>query len=165
MAQNETIKPWFKQFWLWFLLSVPIASVILSSIMVYVAVEGKDSLVSDNYYKDGMAINQTIEQDRLAKTLQLAPSLTIDSKGSVRVEMDTSKIPPQAFLTLKILHPTLKSDDVIIKLLPTANEFIGEVPAGMSGRRYIDLYSFDESWRIREEVDLPISDYVLNQSL
>lgn len=162
MSDNTPIKPWYKQNWLWFLLSVPIASVILSSIMVYVAVEGKDSLVSDNYYKDGMAINQTIEQDRLAKSLNLKPRLTISPDGIAEIKMDTSKIPPQAYLTLKILHPTLKSADVVVKLLPTESSFVADIPPNIEGRRYIDLYSFDETWRIREEVILPLSDFILN---
>ena len=163
MSDNSPIKPWYKQNWLWFVLSVPIASVILSSIMVYVAVEGKDSLVSDNYYKDGMGINQTIEQDRMAKNLNLQPKITISTDGQARVELDTSKLPAQAYLTLKILHPTIKADDVIVKLLPTEKAFVADVPQNLQGRRYIDLYSFDETWRIREEVTVPLSGFTLNK--
>lgn len=170
-ANNEALKPWFKQPWLWFLLSIPIASVILSSIMVTVAVLGRDSLVSDNYYKDGMAINQTIEQDQQAFTLGLAPALTIQN-NEVMLELNASSpVPPQPFLTLKLLHPTVSAKDVIIKLLPSGNGlFLGELPSELEGRRYLDLYAFDNSWRIREEVvlaaDQPaLKSYILNNHL
>lgn len=131
--------------------------------MVYVAVDGRDSLVSDNYYKDGMGINQTIEQDRLAKSLGLKPALTITRDGLIRIQFNVDDLPPQPFVTAKILHPTLKAEDVIVKLLPTEKAFIGEVPQNLEGRRYIDLYSYDESWRIRDEIMLPLSEFILNQ--
>lgn len=163
IATPEASRPWYKQPWLWFVLSVPIASVILSSIMVTVAVVGKDSLVSDNYYKDGMAINQTIEQDQLANTLGLQPVISMKST-EILLEMKSSdQITPQAFLTLKLLHPTVSAEDIIIKLLPSGNGlFIGELPKEIQGRRYLDLYAFDNSWRIREEIVAPFASIQLN---
>jgi len=155
--------PWYKQPWLWFVLSVPIASVILSSIMVSVAVIGQDSLVSDNYYKDGMGINQTIEQDRLAVQLNIVPTVTTKDK-TVIVNIQSEKMPIQAFLTLKLVHPTSSDKDITIRLLPTENGFIGDLPSAVKGRRYLDLYGFDQSWRIREEVYLPLSQHTLKPS-
>ena len=163
MNQDESSLPWYRQRWLWFVLSVPICSVILSSIMVYVAVVGKDSLVSDNYYKDGMEINQTIEQDELARTLSLAPVLSISKDGVASVQFSSNKLPAQPFVTLKILHPTVADNDVSVKLLPTERGYMGDIPQNLSGRRYIDLYAFDQSWRIREEVYLPVDSHTLNR--
>ena len=159
----EASRPWFKQPWLWFVLSIPIASVILSSIMVSVAVVGRDSLVSDNYYKDGMAINQTIEQDQLANALGLKPILNINGT-EVKLElMSTSDVPAQAFLTLKLLHPTVSDKDIILKLLPSGNGlYLGNPPHAVEGRRYIDLYAFDNSWRLREEIITPVINFKLN---
>lgn len=128
--------------------------------MVTVAVVGKDSLVSDNYYKDGMAINQTIEQDQLASTLGLQPILNMNGT-EIKVELiSTTDIPTQSFLTLKLLHPTVSDKDIIIKLLPSGKGlYLGDLPHPIEGRRYIDLYSFDNSWRLREEVFTPVKDY------
>ncbi len=152
---SPPVNPWYKQPWLWFLLSIPIASVILSSIMVTVAVLGRDSLVSDNYYKDGMAINQTIEQDKLAASLGLQPKLSIKGQDLLLELNASGELPVQAFLTLKLLHPTVSAKDVVLKLLPSGNGlFIGELPHLIEGRRYLDLYAFDNSWRIREEIAL-----------
>lgn len=159
---DEASKPWYRQRWLWFVLSIPIASVILSSIMVTVAVKGKDSLVKDNYYKDGMEINQTIEQDQLADTLGLRPSLSVD-EGIAALKFQNDALPPQAFVTLNILHPTVADEDVIVKMLPTADGFSAEVPKSLNGRRYVDVYAFDRSWRIREELTLPITQHILNR--
>jgi hypothetical protein len=162
-TNSSSKKPWYKEPWLWLVLSVPIASVILSSIMVSVAVIGKDSLVSDNYYKDGMGINQTINQDRLAKQLNIVPIVTIKEK-TVFINIQSDKMPTQAFLTLKLVHPTVSDKDINIRLLPTEKGFIGDLPNAVEGRRYLDLYGFDDSWRIREEVYLPLNQHTLKSS-
>ena len=162
-TNTPSTNPWYKQPWLWFILSVPIASVILSSIMVSVAVIGKDSLVSDNYYKDGMGINQTIEQDKLAVQLNIIPVVTIQDT-TVTVKIQSEAMPTQAFLTLKLLHPTVSEKDLTIRLLPTPDGFIGDLPNKAEGRRYLDLYGFDNSWRIREEVYLPLNQHILKSS-
>ena len=162
-TNTPSTNPWYKQPWLWFILSVPIASVILSSIMVSVAVIGKDSLVSDNYYKDGMGINQTIEQDKLAVQLNIIPVVTIQDT-TVTVKIQSEAMTTQAFLTLKLLHPTVSEKDLTIRLLPTPDGFIGDLPNKAEGRRYLDLYGFDNSWRIREEVYLPLNQHILKSS-
>jgi len=160
MTQSTTA-PWFKQKWLLFVLSVPFASVILSSIMVTVAVVGRDSLVNDNYYKYGLEINQTIEQDKLAQELNLAPLISINSDGDVHLQVKSEQMPTQPFLTLKLVHPTLGDQDIVVRLLPTENSFSGHVPAGLTGRWYLDLYAHDESWRIREQATLPAEQFEL----
>lgn len=162
-STNEAAKPWYRQRWLWFVMSIPLASVILSSIMVTVAVKGKDSLVKDNYYKEGMEINQTIEQDQLADSLGLRPQLSIADDGHVFLRFASEKLAPQPFLTLHILHPTVADEDVEVRLLPSSEGFVGEIPAGLNGRRYIDLYAYDDAWRIREELFLPVESLTLNQ--
>lgn len=162
MIKTEDTKPWYRQRWLWFVLSIPICSVILSSIMVFVAVKGKDSLVSDNYYKDGMEINQTIEQDIRARELGLRPSITLTEDGLALLRFQPDKLAPQPFVLLKIIHPTLSEKDISVKLLPTEQAYIGDIPAKLSGRHYLDIYAYDRSWRIRQEVHLPLKEHILS---
>ncbi|KZZ40032.1 hypothetical protein A3755_24605 [Oleiphilus sp. HI0085] len=53
--------------------------------------------------------------------------------------------------------------DQVIKLLPTpSGQFVGDLTSPVDGRRYVDLYAFDESWRIREEVTFPTGKVTLN---
>lgn len=162
MLKTEEIKPWYRQRWLWFILSIPICSVILSSIMVFVAVKGKDSLVSDNYYKDGMEINQTIEQDIRARELGLRPLVTVTEDGMALLKFESDALSQQPFVTMNIIHPTLSERDISVKLLPTEKAYIGDIPNGLSGRHYLDVYAYDRSWRIREEVQLPLAEYTLS---
>jgi len=165
VSKTQTTKPWYKQFWLWFVMSVPIISVILSSIMIYVAIVGRDTLVDDNYYKDGLGINQTIEQDAQADSMKLMPHFSlVNNLITVKLESPTAVIPQYAFLNLKLLHPTHENQDINVKLLPIPdNTYIGDLNTEVKGKRHLDLSSFDKSWRIREIVFFPSTDLVLNQ--
>ena len=69
LSTDSNTPPWYRQFWPWFLIALPGSVVIASLVTVYIAFSGADSLVVDNYYRDGLAINQVLEQDRRAEAL------------------------------------------------------------------------------------------------
>ena len=151
-----------KRNWLYFIMFFPLASVFLSSIMIYHAVNGKDSLVSDNYYKDGLDINQTIGQDRLAKKLAVRAYVSIDAEGNALIDLKSLAKTKEPFVTLKLVHPTLGERDSVTKFLPTAEgPYVAEVPENLSGNWYLDLYAHDESWRVRQKTSLPTENYLL----
>jgi len=164
-TQSSEGLPWYKQNWLWFVLSIPIASVILSSIMIYFALTGEDSLVNDNYYKDGLAINRKLEQDQKADQLGLRPELLLSDLGEISVKIDPAKLARQPFLQLRLIHPTIGDQDQTIKLLPAESDYRGELAgaASLTGRWYLELSNFDQSWRIREEVFMPLQQHTLNR--
>jgi hypothetical protein len=160
-AMSEPKQKWYQQRWLLFVMSVPAASVILSSIMIYHAVTGKDSLVNDNYYKYGMEINQTIGQDKLAKSLAVEATVTIKEDGDVIINLESLATEVEPFLTLKLVHPTLGNLDSETKLFPSPSGYTAQVPENLSGLWYLDLYSHDESWRIRRQTSLPTNAFVM----
>ena len=152
---------WYQQRWLLFVISVPLASVILSSIMIYHAVTGRDSLVNDNYYKYGMEINQTISQDKLAQKLAVNATVSINANGDVVIDLQSLAKDIEPFLTLKLVHPTLGNLDSETKLFPSPSGYTAQVPENLSGLWYLDLYAHDESWRIRKQTSLPTNDFVM----
>ena len=72
--QSDIQKVWYKQFWPWFLIIVPLTSMVLSFTMMNLAFTGEDSMVIDDYYKEGRAINLKIQK------LQQAQNLNISTK-------------------------------------------------------------------------------------
>lgn len=154
-------QPWYQQRWLLFVISIPLASVFLSSIMIYFAVTGKDSLVNDNYYKYGMEINQTIGQDRLAKKLSVQANVSIDQAGNAVIDLSSLAKQAEPFVTLKLVHPTLGDQDSATKLFPSEKGYVAQVPENLTGLWYLDLYAHDESWRVRKQTSLPTKDFLL----
>ena len=55
-------QPWYKQFWPWFLISLPVTVMIVCGVIIYLSVsQGNFSMVVDDYYKRGKTINAIIE--------------------------------------------------------------------------------------------------------
>src|SRR5690606_32563701 len=61
--------PWWRQLWPWFLISLPACAVIASLVTLWLAMDSADSLVVDDYYREGRAINRTIARDARATEL------------------------------------------------------------------------------------------------
>lgn len=80
---SEQILPWYHYGWPWFLISIPFVSVCLGSVMLYLAFNANNSLVVDDYYKEGKAYNLRIERDRLASLLGLRAVVTQSSEGLI----------------------------------------------------------------------------------
>ena len=85
--------PWYCYGWPWFLISFPLASVILGVVMIYLALQTNNSLVVDDYYKQGKAINVRLERDQQASLRGISASLLPDAEGLI---LQLSSTFPQA---------------------------------------------------------------------
>ncbi|WP_250658006.1 FixH family protein [Alkalimarinus coralli] len=150
--------PWFKQFWPWFLIVIPLVTIIYCAIMIYLAVTSENSLVSDNYYKDGLAINQSLAMDNKAKDLNLSAELRFGEAGRVSLILDGDLPTQPSFLTLKLLHPTVDGQDIEQKLLPEPGYvYSTQLATPLTGRWYVDVIAQDSSWRLKGQTALPSS--------
>ncbi|HSX84641.1 MAG TPA: FixH family protein, partial [Cellvibrio sp.] len=77
-SPEEIVKPWYRQFWFWFVFSPLIYIIIMCSVTVTIALKGADDVIIDNYYKEGRMINQALEQDKRAQELGLSGELRFD---------------------------------------------------------------------------------------
>ena len=55
--------PWYREPWPWLLMAGPVTVIIAGGFTAWLAVTSSDGLVADDYYKQGLAINQTLERD------------------------------------------------------------------------------------------------------
>ncbi|NND90235.1 MAG: FixH family protein [Granulosicoccus sp.] len=76
-------KPWYRYGWPWFLISIPFVSMALGGMMLYLGLTANNSLVVDDYYKEGKAINQRIDRDRTAALLGLHATLRPSQEGLI----------------------------------------------------------------------------------
>ncbi|MCP5160529.1 MAG: FixH family protein [Hahellaceae bacterium] len=162
-SNSIPVKPWYKQFWPWFLLSAPITSIVLSSIMIVYAVIGKDTLVNDNYYKDGLAINQELVADKAAATMSLTANLRVTNLDHIEVELVSPQTINPPFLKLEIIHPTLDGRDQTVNLFPLPSGKYGsalEAPL-TKGRWHLHLMANDGSWRLKGIVKLPTPESIV----
>jgi hypothetical protein len=71
-------KPWYREPWPWFLISLPATAVIAGLTTVWIAATSADGLVVGDYYKAGLAINQTLARDDAARALALHATFEIE---------------------------------------------------------------------------------------
>ena len=60
MTLKNDNQPWYKDRWPWILIAGPATVVVAGFITLWMAVVSDDGLVTDDYYKQGLAINQTL---------------------------------------------------------------------------------------------------------
>jgi hypothetical protein len=111
-------KPWYRHFWPWFLMSLPAAVVVAGLSTAFIAYEHADDLVVDDYYKDGLAINQQLAKKKRAANLGLSASLQF--KGDAVTVTLTGPI-RDSELSLLLSHPVEADRDFAVPLVRMAS--------------------------------------------
>lgn len=161
--QANGVPPWYRQFWPWFLIALPASIIVASFFMLYLAVNNSDTLVSDNYYRDGLAINKVLTQDLRAAELAMAARVEFADQKGLRIEL-SGREPLPSSLTLRLSHPTNASGDRDF-LLPASGPglYSASIETLAPHRYYLRLLPGvvrgDEeakavAWRLNGEVDL-----------
>ncbi len=104
---QEDTTPWYRQFWPWFLMALPATVVVAGIGTVILAVRTPLSLVEDDYYKEGLAINQNLSSRSYAQSLRLQADIRIWS-GLLQVDINQ---PGTQQLGLQLIHATDSSLD------------------------------------------------------
>jgi hypothetical protein len=150
---REDTKPWYRQFWPWFLIALPGSVVIASMITIYLAANTDDALVKDDYYKQGLAINQDKARERNATKLDVVITLNYDAaNGIMRAEINEAAVGSLPQLDIAMAHPTLSSQDASASLEAVAERrFEGPLPLDSSGAVawHVVVAPPGETWKVR----------------
>lgn len=144
-------KPWYREPWPWILMAGPAVVIVAGVITAWLAIRSSDGLVDDDYYKQGLAVNQRMERDHQAATAGLsAEVVTGTDRRELRLFLNTRAgvtLPPK--LVLRITHPTRAGFDQKIALESDASGFyIGRLAEPLAGRWHVSLEDEDRNWRI-----------------
>lgn len=154
---REDTEPWYKQFWPWFLISLPLSVVIASIVTINIAIESDDGLVSDDYYKEGLAIHKDADSAAKARALGITGTVAYDADtGAISLALDKPLQGEPAALSLEVVHPTLPDRDQTIQLSPLDGaRFAGRLePLGPANWK-LSLRPVDRSWRIEGRLPQP----------
>lgn len=152
-APIAPIAPWYRQPWFWFLTIAPLAAITWSMTMLVVAINMEDSMVSDDYSKEGRGINMEIARDMKAAELKLAANIQFDGR---KLSLDLTSAEDFPYLILNLFHPTLDINDRVIQFRrESMGHYTAQLIEDVEGRWYYDLRGPTNNWRLKGEAWLP----------
>ncbi len=145
---------WYKYKFVWLVVAIPAASVFAGMFMIYLATSTDDGLVVDDYYKEGMAINQNLQRDKTAAQLGLGAQLVVEETGDmVRLSFNKGALAgyPEK-LSLHFQHATHSGNDQVLTLVRAPqDQYIGYLQQTIrEGVWHITLST--QEWRLVERV-------------
>lgn len=149
---------WYREPWPWIIMIAPAAAVLAGGMMLWLAITSYDGLVSDDYYKQGLAINQVLRRDERASELGYQAHASLSEDGSrVRVLFlgaQSLSLPPT--LQLRLVHPTRAGRDqtaVLHASLPGRYE--AKLIPPETGRWRVSIEDASGTWRLAGAWRLP----------
>jgi len=158
----EKILPWYRQFWFWFVFGPLIFIIVLCCFTVSIAFNYADDVVTDNYYKSGLMINQTLKQDETAAALHLVAQVKFDqATGEVLVSLTGNHAFPKHLLLFLDNPVKSKKDQSVLLTEISAGQYRGELSSPVEYSWYIALVPESEvskrkqaEWLLTGEINL-----------
>jgi hypothetical protein len=153
MSQSsKEIKPWFKEPWPWILMTGPTVVIIAGLVTAWLAIKSNDGLVADDYYKQGMTINQRLHRDQKAVELGLHADVML-SGVNLRLLLgapNKEQYPEKIFI--KFTHPTQAGKDQLVQMESEGQGFYnGKLATEISGRWLVSIEDPASQWRLQSE--------------
>ena len=149
-------RPWYRERWPWLLMAMPATAIVAGFVTLWLAITSFDGLVADDYYKQGLAINQTIERAVAAHDLGLAAQVKFSADG-VDVALSAKpgiSLPDRILVT--IAHPTRGGLDQHLNLQGQGGVYRGALAQELTSAHWkVLLEDESRSWRLTGTAFLP----------
>lgn len=140
---------WYHEPYVWFVLAIPLSSVLVGAVMLWFALQGEDGLVVDDYYKRGLEINRTLSRDVKARKYGLSSAITFNTAaGNMHAMLDADPHfnYPES-IQLGLYHATRSGFDQEVNLNRISDKgYSGMLPDLVAGRWYLAIWS--GQWRL-----------------
>jgi hypothetical protein len=172
MSEVVEQKPWHQHRMLWLVIGIPLWSVVAGIIFISLALSDANDVVKDNYYKEGLAINQSFAQDAAAKALNLKALVEVKDQTRLVVKLENGFGP---FIRLSLYHNADSDFDMHgamaqIRTDETGSWYQFQLPEYVTGRWFIELTGTDsdstvadagpesrQAWRLHKRLDFPLA--------
>ncbi|RLV58191.1 cytochrome C oxidase Cbb3 [Parashewanella curva] len=149
----ETPTAWYKQFWPWFLIILPLTVVAASIATLVIAAKYSDTVVVDDYYKKGKGINQDKKREQKARAMGLQFSIQVHN-NEILIQQHGGT-PYKAALAVEFYHPTIKERDFDVLASADGNSVYRiDSKQPLNGDWIVQVEGFDKSWRLKKRITL-----------
>jgi len=159
--------PWYRQAWPWLLMLGPFVVIVAAFVTLWLAIRSNDGLVADDYYKQGLAINQVLARAERARDLQLGARLVISGSDLALALVAREGVSLPSALRLTFSHPTRSGMDRVVELKKiSAARYQSAMPVLPAAHWLVLLEDADRTWRLsgsgrmpdQREIDLGAAD-------
>jgi uncharacterized protein len=130
---------WYREPWPWLLAAGPFIVVVASLTSAWIAVKTDDGVVAQDYYKQGLLINQRLKNAVPDRQRSLGAIITVGTGGDVRARVvGLASSPPS--IRLKLVRALAGSAPQIVTLDRAADgDYVGVLQQGTPGRWIVTL--------------------------
>jgi len=154
MINSIHTTPWYRQFWPWFIFALPATAVVAGIALLIISMQTEDTLVSDDYYRDGLAINQDLKRENKARSMGLQAMIQINQQGVLQLTMSADQpLPAWPAIQIRLSHPTQASKDMLFTaLIDQQGNYVVTQARIQAGRWYIKLEAPGQNWRLNSVI-------------
>ncbi len=157
-SEDTVVLPWYRHRWPWFLMAGPGLVVVASFITLWLAIVSSDGLVTEDYYKKGLAINQTLALNDRARMLGLEAGLRLDLDSiGIRISSKVADFSPPSQVRVTITHPTRAGLDQSQVLSLLDGRYKGKFKLPAAGHWVVLVEDDARTWRMLGNIVLPAS--------
>ena len=139
MSAHPASRSWHREPWLWFLMSGPIVVVVAAIATAVIAVRTSDVLVSNDYYREGLAFSHAMGKEEMAPREGPGALLRVDVTGG-RVQAILRPADPPAFLRLTLHDAThTGGGEVVVLASKGGGLYEGALPVSSQAPWQVDL--------------------------
>lgn len=156
--------PWYREPWPWILMAGPAAVLVAGALTGWLAIRSYDGLVADDYYKQGLAVNQVLARGREAGRRGIEGWMQIDAGGRTAFVVrlaSASEAPPET-IRIALTHPTRAGLDQRVRAarVSSTGVYSGRIEPLAAGRWHVIVEDGAGQWRIRGMLDAAGADEV-----
>src|SRR5690606_30683469 len=143
-------KPWYREPWPWILMAGPAIVIVAGIITAWIAYTRGDPVISDDYYRKGLAAAQTLASSERAQSMGLQASVRLSADDHVSVVLSADaggKFAAPAEIRLTLSHPTRAGLDQVQTLSLEGGAYRGRLHLPASGHWLLLLESEAQGWR------------------
>ncbi len=141
-------KPWYREFWLWFVMT-PVIAAVIGGFATLIIAGRPPPLVVDDFGQIALTVERNQQRDKRAAELGLAAELRFDAgpgKDRRTAVVRLSGDAPER-LRLDLIHPTRDDRDESV-MLGRSGELYAGVISRPAGRLYLQIADENGTWRL-----------------
>lgn len=158
--QQTVSKPWYKEPWPWILAAGPAIVVVAGFVTFYIANTRGDTLVSDDYYKEGKNIELQLARDEAAVSHHIQAQVLVSPDNNQAKVLISGEFDPQETIKLLWIHPTQKQwDQSVVLSRDEGTSLSGDKatysahfePLHPSNHWYVRVEDEKQQWRVQDK--------------